>query len=223
MISKEKKFIFIHNFKTGGTSIEKKLGHFETLARDVQDHRTIKDIELLTRRVHFIRMGFYALKVGKPKVSYKNFKTSVFPELTKSQYGTYYKFSFVRNSWARMFSWYANIMKDEVLRESYGIEDLNYSYEQFLHEKIDHKTFSQIYFLTDNKGNVPMDFIGRFENLQADFNIVCDRLNIEDPTLPKLLVRNYGHYTENYTAKTKDLVYKLYKDEIDYFGFEFGE
>jgi hypothetical protein len=223
MISKEKKFIFIHNFKTGGTSIEKKLGHFDTLVRDVQDHRTIRDIELLTQRAHFIRMGFYALKVGKPKVSIKNFRTSLFPELTKSQYDSYYKFSFVRNSWARMFSWYANIMKDEVLRNSYGIEGLDYSYEQFLKEKIDHNTFSQLYFLTDRKGNIPMDFIGRFENLQADFDIVCNRLNIADPTLPKLLVRNYGHYTNNYTQKTKDMIYTLYKDEIDYFGFEFGE
>ncbi|RLD27576.1 MAG: hypothetical protein DRI75_09180 [Bacteroidetes bacterium] len=53
MISKEQKFIFIHNFKTGGTSIEKKLGHFESLERDVQDHHTIRDIELLTNRNYF--------------------------------------------------------------------------------------------------------------------------------------------------------------------------
>ncbi len=68
-----------------------------------------------------------------------------------------------------------------------------------------------------------MNFIGRFENLQEDFNIVCDHLKIEDPTLPKMLVRNYGHYTENYTPETKELVYTMYKEEIDYFEFEFGE
>ncbi len=223
MISKENKFIFIHNFKTGGTSIEKKLGHFETLERDVQDHRTIKDIELLTNRSYFFKKGLYALKIGKPQASFYYFKTSAFPELTRAEYHDFFKFTFVRNTWARVYSWYANIMKDEVLRKSFKITDLNYSYEQFLSEKIDHTTFSQLSFITDSKGNVPMDFIGRFERLQEDFTTVCSKLGIDDPTLPKLLVRNYGHYTDNYSNETKDLIYKLYKDEIDYFGFEYGE
>lgn len=222
MISKENKFIFIHNFKTGGTSIEKKLGHFNTLERDVQDHRTIKDIELLTNRSYFLRKSAYALKIGKPKSAFKNLKTSIYPELTKKEYETFFKFSFVRNTWARMYSWYANVMKEEWHRKMYGITSENYSYKQFLEEKINHDTFSQLYFLTDSKGNIPMDFIGRFENLQEDFNKVCERLNIDDPTLPKLLVRKYGHYTDNYTKETKDLVYKYYKEEIDYFKFEYG-
>ncbi|MEZ4874054.1 MAG: sulfotransferase family 2 domain-containing protein [Flavobacteriaceae bacterium] len=223
MISKEQKFIFIHNFKTGGTSIEKKLGHFNTLERDVQDHRTIKDIELLTHRGFFFKKGLYALKIGKPKSALRNLSLSLQPELTRKEYERFYKFSFVRNSWARMYSWYANVMKEEWHRKLYGITNESYSFEKFLKEKINHATFSQWHFLTDFKGNVPMDFIGRFETLQEDFNIVCEHLGIEDPTLPKLLVRNYGHYTENYNEITKDLVYSLYREEIDYFKFEFGE
>jgi Sulfotransferase family len=223
MISKEKKFIFIHNFKTGGTSIEKKLGLFDVLERDVQDHRTIREIELLTQRGHFFRKSLYALKIGKPKASVHNFKTALFPELTKTQYNEFYKFSFVRNTWSRLYSWYANMMKDDVLRLAFGIKDRGFTYEEFLNEKIDHSTFSQLYFLTDSTGKVPMDFVGRFENLQEDFNTVCSHLGIDDPALPKLLVRNYGQYTDGYTAKTKDLVHQLYQEEIAYFGFEYGE
>jgi hypothetical protein len=223
MISKERKFIFIHNFKTGGTSIEKKLGHFDILDRDVQDHRTIRDIEQLTNRSDYFRRSLYAIKIGKLQASISNLRAAVFPELTRREYETFYKFTFVRNTWARLYSWFANIMKDDVLRQAYGICSLNYSYEQFLVEKLNHKTFSQLYFITDSHGNIPMDFIGRFENLQSDFNTVCDKLKIEDSDLPKLLVRKYSHYSENYTPKTKDLVYNHYKEEINYFNFEYGE
>lgn len=223
MLSKEKRFIFIHNFKTGGTSIEKKLGHFDTLAIDVQDHRTIKDFELLTDRKRYLRNAVYLIKRGKISRSFAYLKKTINPPLSGQDYDAYYKFTFVRNTWARMYSWYANVMKDPAMRDSYGIVETDYSFEQFLKEKIDHKTFSQLNFITDSKGNIPMDFIGRFENLEEDFAIVAKKLEIKDDQLPKLLVRKYGHYTENYTEDTKQLVYKLYRDEIDYFKFEYGD
>jgi len=223
MISKKDKFIFIHNFKTGGTSIESKLGHFDTLERDVQDHRSLREIELLTNRMHFFKTALYAIKIGKAKSAKNNFKKALSPELTKQEFNAYYKFTFVRNTWSRMHSWYANTMKDELMKKSYQITDPNYSFQQFLTEKIDHEKFSQLYFLKDKTGNVAMDFIGRFENLQDDFNKVCAHLKIKDPTLPKLLVRKRRHYTDFYTPETKDLIYQLYKEEIDYFGFNYGE
>ena len=222
MISREKQFIFVHNYKTGGTSIEKKLGHFEVLERDIQDHRTIAEIELLTKRGKHLRTALYAMKKGKAS-AYYFLKKAINPELTKREFNTFYKFSFVRNSWARIYSWYVNVMKDELLRKSYGIDSTELSFEDFLRNYMDHDTFGQLYFLTGLDGSVPMDFIGRFENLQQDFNIVCERLQIEDPILPRMLVRKYGHYTENYSSKTKALVYELYKEEIRYFKFEFGE
>ncbi|MAT90650.1 MAG: hypothetical protein CMC35_08145 [Flavobacteriaceae bacterium] len=223
MISKEGQFIFIHNFKTGGTSIEKKLGHFEELARDVQDHRTLRDIELLTRRDKHLRTAAYCLKKGKFGKIAGHLQQAIHPPLTRHEYDTFYKFTFVRNSWARIYSWYANVMKDDIHKRKNKIQSNELSFEAFLKHHINHETFSQLHFITDCHGEVPMDFIGRFERLQADFDIVCKELGVEDSTLPKLLVRKYNHYTDGYTDTTKDLVYQLYKKEIDYFGFEFGE
>ncbi len=223
MISKEKQFIFIHNFKTGGTSIEKKLGHFENLEVDVQDHRTLRDIQTLTERSKFLKLTLYALKKGKLQAVSKHLKAAFKPELTASQFNQYYKFTFVRNSWARLYSWYYNILKDDRLRDVFGIESKDYSFEDFISNNFDHTKFSQLNYIKDKSGMVNMDFIGRFENLQEDFTKVCNHLNIEDSQLPKLLHTKYDSYTIHYTLKTRELVYNLYKEEIDYFGFKFGE
>lgn len=68
-----------------------------------------------------------------------------------------------------------------------------------------------------------MDFIGRFENLQQDFDKVGQHLGLADTKLPQLLVKKYDSYLDNYSDVTKDFVYKNYKQEIDYFKFEFGQ
>lgn len=223
MISKEKQFIFIHNFKTGGTSIEKKLGHFDTLSIDVQDHRTLREIELLGNRYHFFRLSVHAFRKLRLRAGAKYFRSCLLPELTRREFDSYYKFTFVRNTWSRLYSWYYNILKDDRLRALYNIETADYSFEDFIKHKVNHQTFSQLYYLKDSSGRINMDFIGRFENLQDDFNTVCKRLQIEDSQLPKLLHTKYDSYTSNYTEETRKMVQELYSEEIAYFGFTFGE
>jgi hypothetical protein len=70
MISKRYKAIFIHIEKTGGTSIEKKLGLFKTLKRGVQDHNKITYYEHmsdLSYSLESIRYAIYKVKRGKYK------------------------------------------------------------------------------------------------------------------------------------------------------------
>jgi Sulfotransferase family len=222
MISKEHQFIFIHIHKTGGSSIEKELGLFDKLERNVQDHRTIKEIEALTDRKQHLRNTLYSIKNAKFRKARKYFDFTINPTLSAGEFERYYKFSFVRNTWSRLYSWYSNIMRDDIHKEVYNITDSNYSFQNFLEEKVNPNTFSQLNFLKDKKGNITMDFIGRFENLQQDFNKVCVHLGIENKTLPKLLVSGNLHYSQFYNSGTKDLVYKLYKEEIDFFNFEYG-
>ena len=75
----------------------------------------------------------------------------------------------------------------------------------------------QYKFIYDTSDNCLVDFIGRFENLQEDFNIVCDKIGIPRQKLPhKNKTKhqnksNYKHYTN--TTMTK-LVKSLRKNML---------
>ena len=41
--------------------------------------------------------------------------------ITKEQYESYFKFTFIRNPWERAYSWYKNVMRDENHKRSHNI------------------------------------------------------------------------------------------------------
>ncbi len=219
MISHTHKCIFVHIPKTAGTSIEKKLGHFETLERSVQDHRSIRELEPFA--LHHLksipsRYDSYFLKHIR-----NNFRGQ--PSPSRHQYDSYFKFTIVRNTWSRIFSWYRNVMRDEHHRQNRNItSDLDLK-SFLMHCPDDWPLRSQLYWIQDSRGQVAMDFIGRFENLANDFKHIGETLGLPDPELPQLIAGDGTKYVDSYTPDTIDWVRNRYAEEIEFFGFEFGE
>lgn len=222
MISHKQQYIFVHIPKTGGTSVSKKLGLFRVATHGVQDHRPIMDIEPFSIAhlrpqcwrsdglYRYVRLQLGHLWRGRRRLS-------------QTEYKSYYKFTFVRNSWARAVSWYKGVMRDEVIRAKLGIP-VDCSFKQFITVYGDqYHLKSQLYWLMDSRGHIAMDFIGKFERLQEDFNQVCGTLGIEDTQLPTELMFGGERYTRLYDDETKDLVARKYAREIAMFGFKFGE
>lgn len=138
------------------------------------------------------------------------------PDSYKNEYGIdvwndYYKFGFCRNPWARMVSIYHG--RKQILKTA----DTKCTFEEWMASDFIKKIKLQTFWLVDD-----LDFIGRVERYDADFEIVAKRLNI-DTKLPHLNKSEHDSYTEYYNDKRKDVVYKLFKEDINKFGYEFEE
>lgn len=219
MISDKYNCIFIHIPKTAGTSIEKALGHFDVPKRGVQDHRSISEIEPVLP----IDL-FKSLRQGDPFLLYRKLKKIIKDEKIhlRKKYNQYFKFAFVRNPWARVFSWYKNVIRDEVHRNRFGIS-AGCTFKEFLEFRSDQYEINpQMYWIKDKNNQIPLDFIGRFENLVNDFNYVAEIIGLENRILPKLVVGEKSSYTEYYDPAMIDIVNNKYSEEINYFKFEYG-
>ena len=129
----------------------------------------------------------------------------------------YFKFTFVRNPWDRLLSSYLH-SKKYLKRKHKSLE----SYIKYgpTHSWSTHVE-PQTSFIKDWGGLVAMDFIGRFENLKDDFGKVCKKIGVSSELHHHVFRTEHKHYSEYYDSYLKDYVSKKYREEIEYFNYEF--
>ena len=72
------------------------------------------------------------------------------------------------------------------------------------------------------KGDVIVDFVGRYENLAEDFAIVCQKLNLPPLALPeKRKAKTRQEYRRYYTDELAELVARHYAEDIARFSYRF--
>ncbi|MCI5142064.1 MAG: hypothetical protein D3909_10155 [Candidatus Electrothrix sp. ATG1] len=107
-----------------------------------------------------------------------------------SFYNDYFVFSVIRNPWDRFISgWkYCESTRNKELIDV--INDLPKTGHDYRH-----LTRPQIEILLDKDGKLITDYLIRFERLQDDFDIVCDRIGKPRYNLPKKNATQHDHYT----------------------------
>ena len=151
----------------------------------------------------------HTLGMGNTSFREKHWKITTYQKKYKKHFNAYFKFTFVRNPWDREVSrwkWFA-LARGEDVSFKYHLQCKGNNYSRWICED----------------GQYLTDFIGRFENLQGDFDIICDKLGISRQELPHYNKTNHKHYTEYYDDETREIVARRYAGDIEYFGYKFGE
>jgi Sulfotransferase family len=81
---------------------------------------------------------------------------------------------------------------------------------------------SQHTFLTNRRGELIADFVGRYERLADDFRIVRERTGLPEIELPRLqAARTAARYAAYYTPRTRQITAERFRKDIEMFGYEF--
>tara|TARA_Y100000034_G_scaffold127228_1_gene179719 strand:- start:447 stop:1004 length:558 start_codon:yes stop_codon:yes gene_type:complete len=132
---------------------------------------------------------------------------------------SYYTFMFCRNPWDRavsLWSWYGRP-----------------PFHKWINRLVsghNHRT-PQIEWIKHKNKIINLDFLGRFENYEEDFNKLCKNLKV-DLKLPhhntiraqrKIGQFPHEHYSVYYNDVYRELITKAFKEDIKYFGYNFEE
>ena len=226
MIYSEKyNFIFLHNPRTAGTSIQSVLKQLDSGCMHSTDQE--QDIEHAGCR--------WAKELFGDHIWNNSFK-----------------FCFVRNpyswflsSFQRDLSWYQPKIEysilvtenkqiavpiDGIVKKTHVIliESMRQFYWQQWNKGFDNgferdDAFFDSFINQSNWATDEMDFIGRFESLQSDFNYVCDEIGLERTILPHLNEDERDQRSMidlKYSESAKKMVGILYEEDIVKFGYE---
>jgi hypothetical protein len=216
LLSPKYQFLFVHIAKTGGTSIRAAL---ETLRwRDPWYYPMF----LCSRLSH---LSGHRLATKLPRHAKVIAAQELLP---KEFFDGLFKFAFVRNPWDLQVSSFHHLR-----RERPQLLIGHDSFEQFLRYKLDparpyqyHLDTSitpQTDYLIDLKGQIIVDFIGRYERLHDDFNAACARIGITPPALPHARKSRdrQQDYRGYYTDATAELVAQHFARDIALLNYQF--
>lgn len=144
-----------------------------------------------------------------------------------------YKFTYVRNPFARLVSFYCNKFENRNISRiyegaRYGFTYLKYDegFETLVNKIVtipykwaDRHFIPQSELVYDEDGKCVVDYIGKFENLPNDYKFFEDNYS-----LPALEYHNVQKKEKNwmdyYSVELVEKVYEYYKKDIELFGYE---
>ena len=181
-----------------------------------------------------------ALYVKIPKTATTTIKEAL--QINTSGYPTYartnpskdvYSFTFVRNTYIRLVSWFRhhNGVDIHEFREWVKNDYPHFWKRDWVANWQENNPLNQMNWITNQEGDVVVDFIGKVSNIEEDFKELCEELDIKNPPklqhiIPKAESKETRKQTsynpkDYYDEETRKKVEEDFKEEMEYFNFKF--
>ena len=190
--------LFIHIPKTAGTSMDKSLG--------------LLRVRFPSRfEANFKNEG--QCSVGHLDVR-KRLKSG---RITKEFWDSAFKFCFCRNPFDRAVShyFYARKRHPKLFPPSVSFLDYTRTLADYV-SPARRRMFELQTWYTDG---LDLDFIGRYENLEADFAYVAQKLGVKDAVLRRDNKTKHHPYKAYYDDESVDNVRRFYSKDFEYFRY----
>jgi len=215
LMSNRYNFLYVHIAKTGGTSIRKSLSRLRWRDPLYIPQFICARLDHLTGHRIGAKFPRHAKAIAAQEM------------LPRELYSRLFKFAFVRNPWDLQVSSFHHIRRERPDALG-GITD----FKEFMRFKLDPQRPYQYHidtsielqsdYVKDLHGQVILDYIGRYERLQDDFNHIYARLKLRPEVLPhKRKATDRSDYRRYYDDATAELVATRFKADIDTFGYHF--
>jgi len=191
LYSEQHKFLYIHVGKTGGSNMERALKQFS--------HQPV--LTWLDRGLSRLGWHWNFQRYQFRQHDGANRATRVLPAAV---FADCFKFAFVRNPWDWLASLYFFLKRKESHRHYQRVAQM--SFPQYVDFEIRRNARHQHRFITDRRGRILVDYLGRFEELDSAFQYVCAKLNIECRPLDRISVFKHPPYQELYDECLKEKV-----------------
>ena len=206
IVSRSHNFIFVHIFKTAGTSIKRVLRRYDMPAWQEPVNSVLK-------------------RIGIAQYGPRDFPdhltaTALVQQTSLEEFQSYFSFAFVRNPWDWELSHYKYILRSKRHMYHERVSSLK-DFSEYVRWRCDGRARKQSGF-TDHQGEQIVSFVGRYERLVDDFDFVCQQIGIER-RLPKLNSTSKTVYQHHYNDHTRELIEQTYRSDIERFGYSFAQ
>ncbi len=206
LISHEHRFLFVHTIRSGGTSVARALEPFAHRPPSGRVNRYLSKIGLVRDPLK-IKLREHETALGASKL------------LPRELFDAYFKFAFVRNPWSWLVSVWSRLRTTESHRHYAAVSKLDFP--SYIDWEIARDQRHQHLFVCDATNELLVDFVGRQENLAADFAAACAAIGLPETGLDRIGGRPHADYREYYDAALREKVRAHWAVDVELFGYDF--
>ena len=205
MISLKHNFLFIHIPKTAGNSIQNVL-------------RAYSEDRIVCMAPHQDGVERFEVRSDRFNIHKHSTLLDYRSQLDEEMFQRLFKFTSVRNPWDRLISFYFSPHRGRVIWDRQEFM----RFVEVIPPLTDHIALEAPN--NSDSGTNCFSYINhfiRFENLNHDFQQVCEQTGIPYTPLPQRNKSEHQYYKSYYDEEIVELVTRRFSEEIRFFGYTF--